>query len=848
MQAFLWAIVGNTLFAALLAVMVWLASRFLHRRPALIHALWILVLLKLVTPPLFDASEYITASAAPPKSSVKQRAVENHSQIHIEENIPESIAIMEEQLRRAQEAKTAHAMRPWWPTLLFAVWVLGSVAFFSLSLYRALRFSWMLHGAGLADLKLVEIAQAQADRLDLRRLPTIKVVTACISPLVWQTPTGTTIVLPQKLVGELGPDQLRLLLAHELAHVKRGDPLVRWFALGVLTLHWWNPIVWLAVRQIEAAQEACCDSLVLSASGASPKRYAEMLLHTVDFLAGQETPPPALAAGFTSGSSLKGRCEMILSKRTPFALARTTRWTLALLGLAILPLSTPLLGQEEKKPSGDELAARVERIEKALEELKSLLSNRASEEKEVRARLEAANAELAAKMKERQAEDTKPRERIDVARAHAEAERAAAHKELAHAREGAAKKSAEEAERMQKEIQEKVQAELAKVQEEVARATKHSADAAGKLAQDLAKSHGEDAAKYAEKLSADIANKIKDQVALAEKIAREHAEHAEKFTKEHAKKFEEHAKHAEKYAEEHAKHAEKFAEEHAKHFQEHAEKFAKEAEKHAKQAMEHELPKLKEHMAKMKDQMKLEAEKMAKAAEELSKNPEMKKEYEAIKEKMNALKDQWKEKEEKELSKMKSMLREYRLKEDGSPANKLKEKRVEEKTKEERVKEDAKGNERRELEQQLREREERIRALQKEVEKLRKELGGADRQPRRDRVKRSEEVAEIPVLNKVPYLSRLFRNKNRDEVASEIAEAIDVQAIEMDLEALEDIDVNVDALDMEIEEPAEAEEALSERIDQLLERKFHNQNQDAPSAVEVLKRASKQSADAPVKP
>lgn len=836
MQAFLWAIAGNTLFAAILAVMVWLTGRVLQRRPALIHALWILVLLKLVTPPLFDASAYFSASDGP--RELTRRAVSDAAEpIDFEEEISESIAIMEDQLRRAQEAKIAYESRAWWPMVLIAAWVVGSVVFLSLAAYRAVRFSWLLRSAERADFKLIEIAQAQADRLGLQRLPAIKVVSAIISPLVWQTPLGTSVILPQKLVNELGPDQLRLLLAHELAHVKRGDPLVRWFALGVLTCHWWNPIVWLAVRQIEAAQEACCDSLVLSASGASPKRYAEMLLTTVDFLAGQESPPPALAAGFTSGSSLKGRCEMILSKRTPFALARTTRWTLALLGLAILPLSTPIFGQEEKKPSGDELAARVEKIEKMLEEMKALLTHRAADEKDVRAKLEASQAELAAKLQQRNAEEAKLREQIEAARAKADDQRAKADKEMAKIRENADKRP-NELSKIQKEIQDKVQAELAKVQEEVAKATKMSAEAAAKMAKDAAKIHGEDAAKYAEKLSADIAAKVKDKVAHAEKIARDHADHAEKFAKEHAKHFEEHAKHAEdvakeyakryeehakhaeKYAEEHAKYAEKFAEEHARKFQEQAEKFAHDAEKHAKDAIEQDLPRLKE-------KMKLEAEKLGKVAEEMSRNADMKKEFEKL----------------KELGKLK----ERRIKEDSSD-EKVKEKRkLEERVREERVKDDANSEQRRELEQQLREREERIRALQKEVEKLRRELGG-DRPLKRGRERPEGDVVEVPVLSKIPYVSRLFRNKNGEEMIDEVA----IEEMEMDVDIEEEMDIDVDAeleeMEVEeaeeIEEPTEVEEKL-ERVDRLIERKIRDKGQDAPSAIEVLKRESKKNADAP---
>jgi bla regulator protein blaR1 len=837
MQAFLWAIAGNTLFAAFLAAMVWLASKAFHRRPALIHALWIIVLLKLVTPPLFDASRFFDESA--PKSSAQPTQI---AAVETELSPFETMAVLEEQLSRARSAKIAALnSQSIWPSVLVGVWVIGSVGFLLVALYRASRFSWLVHWAPLADEKLTAIAHGEAQRLGLSHAPAIKVVEACISPLVWQTPFSATIVLPKKLVNEIGPDQLRLLLAHELAHVLRGDALVRWFALIVLTIHWWNPIVWLAVRQIEAAQEACCDSLVLSASGASPKRYAEMLLTTVDFLAGQETPPPALAAGFTSGSSLKGRCEMILSKRTPFALARTTRWTLAVLGLAILPLSAPLFGQEEKKPSGDELAARVERIEKALEELKAMLGNRANEERVVREKLEVANAELAAKMKQRQAEEASQRDKANAARAQAEVEHARAMEALAKAKVEAERRPQAESADLHREIQAKVNAELARVQEQVARASKDAADVASKLAQE----HGDLAAKQAEKMSAEIAAKIKDHVAHAEKMAKEHAEHAEKYAHEHGKYAQEHA---EKIARDIERHAERIA----RDAEQQAEKLARAAEEHAKMAMEKDLPKIKEQMAGMQKQMKAEAEKLAKAAEELSKNPEMKEQLDAVKEKMGALKDHMKAMQEKEMQKLK----EYKIQ------PKMKELRIDPRQKGEEspsdVKEKAKDEgakaERREIEQQLRERERQIRDLQREVEKLRKELGGDDR-ARSPRSKKAGKAEDVPVLSKVPVVGNLFRkSKLEDE------EPVEVEEIEMDIEVVEEIDVDADVdVEMDIEEVDDVIEVKSHGVKALLKEKSLSEDKEPLSAIEVLKRAKvrnergdkdsaeKKNADAPGK-
>src|SRR5437773_1721665 len=74
------------------------------------------------------------------------------------------------------------------------------------------------------------------------------------------------------------------LIAHELAHYRRGDHWVRVFELVVSGIFWWNPVVWWARRQIEIAEEECCDAWVIEQFPDTPRWYAEALLETIDFL------------------------------------------------------------------------------------------------------------------------------------------------------------------------------------------------------------------------------------------------------------------------------------------------------------------------------------------------------------------------------------------------------------------------------------------------------------------------------------------------------------------------------------------------------------------------------------
>ena len=78
------------------------------------------------------------------------------------------------------------------------------------------------------------------------------------------------ILLPSALEG--GTGRPLLVLAHEMAHVRRFDALTKWLLAAVLCLHWFNPLVWamyvLAGRDLELA----CDEAVVRQYGRGPAR------------------------------------------------------------------------------------------------------------------------------------------------------------------------------------------------------------------------------------------------------------------------------------------------------------------------------------------------------------------------------------------------------------------------------------------------------------------------------------------------------------------------------------------------------------------------------------------------
>ena len=137
-------------------------------------------------------------------------------------------------------------------------------------------------------------------------------------------------------------ERLRIVLLHELAHVKRRDCLTHVIAQLACALHWFNPLAWIAARHIRTERERACDDLVL-ACGTRGSDYAEELLEIARVMRGGRYP--ALLAGATLAmahrSQLEGRLMAILDPKVPRSGVSPVR---AALAVAAVACALPPLG------------------------------------------------------------------------------------------------------------------------------------------------------------------------------------------------------------------------------------------------------------------------------------------------------------------------------------------------------------------------------------------------------------------------------------------------------------------------------------------------------------------------
>jgi len=177
-----------------------------------------------------------------------------------------------------------------------------------------------------------------------------------------------TLILPLALITTLTPEQIRFVLLHELAHIRRGDYLANVFQLFAEALLFFNPAVWWISHQVRREREACCDALATELSG-TPTDYARTLVRVAENVL---NPPPVAAPAFgdrrREPSSLNDRVQRLLVPGYRPALRLTWRamLTALLLGGALLVLSA--VGTRITVAAILTPQQRIERVEKLLVE------------------------------------------------------------------------------------------------------------------------------------------------------------------------------------------------------------------------------------------------------------------------------------------------------------------------------------------------------------------------------------------------------------------------------------------------------------------------------------------------
>ena len=387
-------LLSNTALAGLLGLLILGLGWFLHHRPSLRHMLWLIVLVKLITPPVWQLpvlpqfkkatrtkSVSVAIKPSDPQATVTETpttdplhggsiikdlleepadlpleliSVESVPAQPLQESAPidfgrpEVKASSSEPIATAAPSPEVQPVSTWMltsqtPELVVSIWALGSGVWFLVAVWRIARFQQLLRQSQPAPQMITDRMERLAAELGLRSTPRAYIVTGTLSPCVWSLTGRPVLIVPEALWDRLDQAQQEALLLHELAHIKRRDPIVRMVELASTALHWWNPILWWARRGLHQAEEQCCDAWVVHARPGSTTAYAQALVETLDFLSGSRGRSthhhvPMGASGLGRLHHITQRITMIMKERLNPRLG----WKSGLIALAVGGLFLPI--------------------------------------------------------------------------------------------------------------------------------------------------------------------------------------------------------------------------------------------------------------------------------------------------------------------------------------------------------------------------------------------------------------------------------------------------------------------------------------------------------------------------
>lgn len=262
------------------------------------------------------------------------------------------------------------AVLPW-------IWLLGAPVVFAWSvvgLAGAERLRRLSSPTG--DRRLEELCRRLGRSLKVSQEVSIRLSTRIASPVLAGI-FRPVILLPPALLSGLAPEQVEMLLLHELAHVRRCDNLVNFVQRTIESALFFHPVVWLVSRWVRQEREHCCDAIVLRRAGDGPL-YAETLLAVVQKgLSAKRLGIPGIVLAGSAVSpavpgNLRSRIDHILGRENETMQVSRTLGALApvvLVAAVVLAgsLGIPSGGAEPAQPTdatvpaeGDEEDAKAE--------------------------------------------------------------------------------------------------------------------------------------------------------------------------------------------------------------------------------------------------------------------------------------------------------------------------------------------------------------------------------------------------------------------------------------------------------------------------------------------------------
>ncbi|MBC8468462.1 MAG: carboxypeptidase regulatory-like domain-containing protein [Planctomycetes bacterium] len=232
-----------------------------------------------------------------------------------------------------------------WQGAVFLIWLTVVMAMILLLLQRAIFVRGLVAQAKEANDVMADMLESCRSSMSVKRKLGLKIFANAASPAVCGL-FRPVILVPQNLASSLTVGQLRAVLLHELAHIKRGDLFVNLAQTVLQIIYFYNPLLWLANCIIRRIREQAVDEMVLVAMGENAPQYPQTLVSVAKLAFKRPVLSLRLIGVVESKSALAGRIKHILNRPMPkkAKLGIIGLLVIIIIGAILLPMASSMPG------------------------------------------------------------------------------------------------------------------------------------------------------------------------------------------------------------------------------------------------------------------------------------------------------------------------------------------------------------------------------------------------------------------------------------------------------------------------------------------------------------------------
>ena len=330
--------VHSSLTASIIIIMIMLIKKVLNNKiSARIHyALWLIVLVRLAFPflpesglSIFNLFQIETLNSFVQQETTNQanviieeddqilenlyqnQGVNNFPSINHEETNPnlQYNGVLNESEKNNNTGKLIYE-------IIIFVWAIGFAAMVTYITISASKMKAKAkHFELVDDKRLVTLLDALRKKIGVEKRISIYAGNHLISPCIAGV-INPRIYFPKPLIENINEDEFSHVLLHELGHYKRKDQVWNIVSVAVLSVHWFNPLVWVAMNKMKIDRELACDAYVLEMIGEEQAvSYGMTIIEMLkNYALPKNTPNPLILLHFNEQkNNIEKRIRLIIN-------------------------------------------------------------------------------------------------------------------------------------------------------------------------------------------------------------------------------------------------------------------------------------------------------------------------------------------------------------------------------------------------------------------------------------------------------------------------------------------------------------------------------------------------------